>query len=94
MSKHHAPLSSSKWEVVRRRTFNRDGFRCQACGRPGRLECDHVQPLERGGALWDLGNLQSLCRSCHLRKTEDENTTGGPIDGQDQWRHWVRSMLV
>jgi hypothetical protein len=33
---------------------------------------DHVVPIQRGGALLDESNLQSLCRACHNRKTAME----------------------
>lgn len=38
-SRHQA-----RWAVLRH-----DGFRCQACGKAGRLECDHVKPIDAGG---------------------------------------------
>ena len=44
------------------------------CGRAGRLECDHINPLERepGQDPYDPNGLQTLCRTCHLAKTADE----------------------
>ena len=62
-----------RWELARRRVLIRDGYRCQSCGLPGRLEVDHVQPLKRGGSMYSLDNLQALCRACHIRKTAGEN---------------------
>ena len=64
---------TARWQRLRRRVLARDGYRCRACGKAGRLECDHVQPVQRGGAPWDVGNLQVLCRTCHLLKTRREN---------------------
>ena len=49
------------------------------------MEVDHVQPLEAGGAPWSLDNLQSLCRRCHLRKTERERLAKQPPDVR-AWR--------
>ena len=57
---------------MRRRVFKRDGFRCQICGKAGRLECDHKKPITQGGAFWDPRNLQTICRKCHLEKTAGE----------------------
>ena len=37
------------------------------------MEVDHVQPLANGGAMYAVGNLQTLCRGCHIRKTRIEN---------------------
>ena len=64
-----------RWEFVRRAVFDRDGWRCVECGRPGRLECDDVTPLQRepGQAPWDPNGLQTLCRGCHVAKTATEN---------------------
>ena len=47
MSRHHTHLNARRWGVVRRRVFVRDGWRCVECGRAGRMECDHVEPLQR-----------------------------------------------
>ena len=62
-----------RWEFVRRAVFDRDGWLCVACGRPGRLEADHVRALQAGGEPWALDNLQTLCRGCHVSKTAAEN---------------------
>ena len=53
----------------------RDGYRCVECGKAGRLECDHVEPLQRepGQDPYDPNGLQTLCRACHLAKTRTEN---------------------
>ena len=76
MSAHHRPLfKTRRWLAVRRAVFERDGWRCVACGRPGALECDHVTPLQRepGQDPWDWNGLQTLCRGCHIKKTRREN---------------------
>ena len=65
-------LPSSRWQRTRRRIFQRDGYRCRKCGRAGRLEVDHVVPIEKGGAPWADSNLQTLCRGCHIEKTAAE----------------------
>ena len=33
---------------------------------------DHVKEIEDGGEPFDINNLQSLCHSCHNRKTAEE----------------------
>lgn len=33
---------------------------------------DHINPVSEGGDMWDWDNLQSLCTSCHQRKTANE----------------------
>ena len=56
------------WRVARLKALDRDGWACRACGKRGRLEVDHVKPLEDGGDMYGLGNLQALCRGCHHRQ--------------------------
>jgi len=55
--------------------FRRAGYRCQMCGKAGRLECDHRIPLFRDPDQdpYALNGLQALCRSCHIEKTAGEN---------------------
>lgn len=60
------------WRGLRRRIFERDGWRCRTCGRAGRLECDHIKNWRDGGAFWEENNLQTLCRGCHIEKTRRE----------------------
>ena len=79
-----------RWRVVRRRVFERDGWRCRKCGGAGRLECDHVTPIHRGGAAWDEANLQALCRTCHIRKSRLERLhPNWPAD----WAQLVADMV-
>lgn len=52
--------------------MERDKYRCQTCGKAGRLEMDHKRPCFRGGAWWDTSNLQMLCRDCHFTKSRTE----------------------
>ena len=92
VSRHHTHLNARRWARVRRAVFKRDGYRCRRCGRAGRLECDHVQPLDRGGDPWDMANLQSLCRSCHVDKTAGENRRE-PTPGEQAWQEIVRELL-
>ncbi|MFO7595935.1 MAG: HNH endonuclease [Desulfocurvibacter africanus] len=41
-------------------------------------EIDHITRwIDGGDSRWS--NLQPLCRRCHLLKTKDENTMGGPL---------------
>ncbi len=58
--------------------FERDGWRCQACGiktpkaqrgkhKPNSPELDHIVPLSRGGEH-SYKNTQCLCRACNMSK--------------------------
>lgn len=58
----------------------RAGGRCERCGKPGRLQADHVTPVSQGGSH-ELANLQALCEGCHQAKTAREG--GGFRRAQD-----------
>jgi 5-methylcytosine-specific restriction endonuclease McrA len=58
------------------KVFNRDGWRCQLCGRktlrqhkntPDSPELDHIVPLALGGEHTYI-NTQCLCRDCNGKK--------------------------
>ena len=94
MSRHHLHLHARRWAAVRRAVFERDGWRCVECGRAGRLECDHVAPLQRepGQDPYDPNGLQTVCRACHLAKTATENRR--PFTpAEAAWRELVAEML-
>ena len=92
MSRAHARLDRRRWQATRTAAFERDHYRCTACGHPGRLEADHVVPMEKGGAPYDLGNVQTLCRGCHLKKTAGESGRA-PIPGAAAWAGMVREII-
>ena len=71
MSHFHKRLDWRRWEFARKAALDRDGFRCVECGRAGRMEVHHIQPLDRGGMAlaYDLLNLKTLCRECHIAKS-------------------------
>jgi hypothetical protein len=67
-----------EWADIRSRIFERDDFTCAYCGqRGGRLECDHIIPVSRGGATTEQ-NLTTSCFSCN-RKKRDKTA--------EEWRH-------
>ena len=95
MSRYHINMSSARWQRLRLRVFERDGYRCQApgCGKPGILQCDHIQPIAHGGDKWDESNLQAICRSCHLAKTRIERGVKEQSAAVLAWREFVESGL-
>ena len=94
MSRHHNTLNRSRWALVRRAALDRDGWRCRACGRAGRLEVDHLVALEDGGEAYDPANLQTLCRGCHFRKTAAENRARRPVPQEvRKWRDLVEEII-
>jgi HNH endonuclease len=44
---------------------SRADWRCQACGRRGRLDVHHIIKRSQGGSDFDLDALVALCRRCH-----------------------------
>ena len=90
MDSHPSRTNRKRWAAVRLAVFERDGYRCRACGRAGRLECDHKVPLWQGGPEWEMSNLQSLCRTDHLRKTSRERRERDGVDPEvERWRRFA-----
>ena len=87
MSLNHLRLHARRWERTRRAAFERDGWRCRACGRPGRLEAHHVRPLERGADPYDLANIETLCRGCHIDRHRRQRTPA-----ETAWARAVREL--
>ncbi|MCY4508425.1 MAG: HNH endonuclease signature motif containing protein, partial [Acidobacteria bacterium] len=86
-------LGRKRWARARAAALARDGYRCRACGRFGgrALEVDHITPISEGGAPFDLANLQSLCRDCHIDKTRRERG-GEPDPDRAAWRARILSI--
>jgi 5-methylcytosine-specific restriction protein A len=68
--------STAEWKATRKRILERDGRRCRVHD----LYCtglatqvDHIIPVSRGGSELD-SNLQSVCASCHRRKSQRESS--------------------
>ena len=62
---------TARWGKVRALVLARDPL-CVLCRRAGSREVDHAVPVSDGGAMWEMGNLQALCKPCHSRKTAEE----------------------
>ena len=71
--------------------LERDGWRCRQCGRAGRLECDHILPLFQfpDQNPYTLDGLQTLCRSCHIKKTREENLNPDRLE----WNNYLDHLL-
>jgi hypothetical protein len=54
---------------VRQRVWQRYGGRCAECGASQYLEFDPIVPVAKGGSNSDQ-NVQLLCRSCNLKKSD------------------------
>lgn len=71
--------NSKLWKYTRLEQLEREPT-CRHCREQGKEtianEVDHVKPIEQGGSPTDSRNLQSLCKSCHSKKTLSENNYG------------------
>ena len=85
-------VDGKRWRAVRQQVLERDGWACVKCGRRGRLEVDHIQPMGNGEFVYDLDALQTLCRSCHISKTAGENRK--PLTpAASAWQDMVDELL-
>lgn len=83
------------WEKLRLVIMQRDAGLCQVCKAEGRLKpgtiVDHMKPKAEGGSD-DLGNLQVICKPCHMMKTAGESARGGERVMFEP--EWLPSSLV
>jgi 5-methylcytosine-specific restriction protein A len=77
----------SDWERVQKRAMDRDNYICVLCKQRNpelvtiAVLVDHIIPVDKANPLadpnrLDMKNLQSLCESCHQRKTAREQGKG------------------
>lgn len=92
--RHSAAVTRTRrWKALRLEVLRRDGFQCRQCGARGRLEVDHIAPVrDRPDLAYALDNLQSLCPSCHARKTRVEIGLGPRNQDREKWREAVREI--
>lgn len=60
--------------MSRGRAIRRDDYRCTKCSGFGRLEVHHITSPLKGGSMFKLSNLTTLCRRCHFRITGKANS--------------------
>jgi len=77
---------SYSWQDFRIKIFYRDNSVCKMCGKrfvtfgirlpevpdESQLIADHIIPIELGGVMWDMGNIQTLCIACNKIKTKED----------------------
>lgn len=59
---------TENWDDIRRKVYQRDGYRCVLCGKKGKIAAHHIVPIKVSKDN-SLSNLVSVCNSCH-RKLE------------------------
>lgn len=70
---YSAYLKTAHWHELRRRVFERDGYRCTRCPNKTRLEAHHLTYERLGREL--LTDLTTLCFDCH-RQIHKEGAKG------------------
>ena len=65
--RHGRDKDGLSWKVQRQLAWERDNFSCTKCGKKGKRNPDvhHIVPF-RISQSHTLGNLQCLCKKCHL----------------------------
>lgn len=82
-----------RWPALRLAAKRRDGWACVQCGSKHRLEVDHVLPVrDRPDLSFVLTNLQTLCGSCHAKKTRVEVGHPELSPERQAWRDLVADM--
>ena len=76
MINNHRFYDTYVWRSLRAHVLNIEPL-CRHCAAKGQTtaatQVDHIKPIEEGGSLKALDNLQPLCDTCHSRKTRKEN---------------------
>ena len=67
--------NSKAWRSLRNYKIQLNPL-CEICETKGLTEpgkeIDHIQAIRDNGPMLSLSNLQTLCRSCHARKSAQE----------------------
>lgn len=67
--------TSLEWGLMRKKVFSRLGKKCLKCGSKEKLHIDHIKPRSKYPELeLDIDNLQVLCRSCNISKSNRDQT--------------------
>lgn len=74
MSRNHERIKNNpRWKAARAACLDRDDHACVVCGSEDQLEVDHIIELAEDDLLaFELENLQTLCRPCHIEKTRQK----------------------
>jgi 5-methylcytosine-specific restriction protein A len=71
--------SNRRWRKLRASVLASEPL-CRACRTMNRTtpatQVDHITPISAGGEAYDRANLQSLCASCHSKKTTRQDGGG------------------
>lgn len=92
--RHSAAVTRTmRWKALRLQALDRDDWRCVQCGERRGLEVDHILPVrDRPDLSFFLGNTQTLCGTCHSRKTRIEIGLGQIDPKREAWKKLVREL--
>lgn len=86
-------LRTARWKALRLEALRRDGWACVQCGSRHRLEIDHIEAVRTAPErAFDLTNLQTLCASCHTRKTRLECGHKPISEDRQKWRDLLHTQ--
>ena len=73
-SERHKAMKQLEYIEWRKKIFERDDYTCRNCGeRGGKINADHIKKWSLHPELrLDLNNGQTLCKDCHLEKTQKD----------------------
>lgn len=58
-------MPRGQWDHLRRSVYRKARYRCQICGREGRLYCHEIWQYNEETAYQFLRGFEALCRDCH-----------------------------
>jgi 5-methylcytosine-specific restriction endonuclease McrA len=72
--------------------LRRDDWQCAQCGSRHRLEVDHIEATRhRPDLAFSLPNLQTLCASCHTKKTRADLGLPAADPEKQKWQSLLRN---
>jgi len=89
ISKIDKRMHIPEWKEIRKKVYARDNWTCQICGKKcneykGQIQCHHIVPY-RITQDNSIGNLITLCRSCHIK---EEWKYYRQLKGQSEFSFW------
>ena len=83
---------TTTWVRLRQQVLDRDHYVCQYCGQPNSRTVDHIVPIEYDQQrMASIDNLATICRKCHHKKTQWEQSYYGT--GKDNQLKRVPEIL-
>lgn len=70
-------------DLFRDAVRERDGWACRNCESTRLPQCAHIVSRRYNAIRWNLGNAVCLCKSCHMKFTQD------PLG----WEDWVNERF-